>query len=145
MTPFAILRADHDRVRALIDRFEELGPRSHRDKRMLFDEIRGEIEAHQRLEEEVLYPAAREAGIESAAGESHRIVERLLAELQGLGVGNRRFDVVFAVLRENVEQHIREEERDVLGDLEGKLTTDRRETLRHAIERRHESLHSAAG
>jgi hypothetical protein len=144
MTPFAAIRADHDRIRALFDRFEEASPRNHREKRSIFGEIRREIEAHQRLEEEILYPAAARAGLVTRAGESHPIVARLLGELDEIGVGHRRFDVVFAVLRENIEQHIREEERDVLGELERGLTAEEGEALRRAVDAWKENLRFVA-
>jgi hypothetical protein len=144
MTPFGRIRADHERVRALFDRFEELGPRNHRDRQDMLGEIRGELEAHRTLDHDILYPAARKAGVATETEEGHAIVDRLLAELDDLGTEDRRFTVVFSVLQENVEQHIREEERDILRELERRLAPEPRESLRRRIEERHESARAAA-
>jgi hypothetical protein len=144
MTPFAAILRDHDRVRAFFDRFEELGPRHHRERREILGEIRREVAADRDLEREVLYPAARKAGIPDEAEEGHSIVDRLLAELAGLDAGDRRFSAVFAVLRENVEQHIREVERGILPELERRLDPGGQESLRRTIEQRRESARPAS-
>jgi len=143
MTPFAGILRDHDHVRGLFDRFEELGPRQHRERRDILGDIRREVAAHRDLERAVLYPAARKAGISDEAEEGHSIVDRLLGELAGLDAGDRRFSAVFAVLRENVEQHIREVERGILPELERRLDPGGKESLRRAIEERRESARPA--
>ncbi len=144
MTAFAGLREDYDRVRTMFDRFEELGPRNHPERKEILGEIREAFGTQRDLEREILHPAARRAGVATEAEQGHRIVDRLLAELDEPGVEDRRFSVVFAVLRENVEQHIREEERDVLTELDRRLDPQAREILRRAIEERLENARSAA-
>jgi len=143
MSAFAAIRDGHERLRALFDRFEGLGPRSHREKREILHEVRAEVDLHRALDREVIYPEARKAGIATDAEKGHPIVDRLLAELDELAVEDRWFSAVFAVLRENVEEHIREEQRDVLAELDRRLNPPEREALRRAIEERHESARSA--
>ena len=129
------MQRDHDRLRTLFDRFEELGARRHRERSEIFEEIRTELETHRTLEEELLYPAAAAAGLGSGSAdiEGHRIVTRLLAELVSIGVADRRFDVVFAVLRGNVEEHITEEERNLIPQLETGLSSAHRDALGRAL------------
>src|SRR3954454_5006127 len=55
----ALLRADHQMVQELFDKFEKT--RSEDRKGALAEQICNELTVHAQIEEEIFYPAAREA------------------------------------------------------------------------------------
>jgi hemerythrin HHE cation binding domain-containing protein len=141
-----MLHRDHEGFRRLFDRYEELGPRCHRERQLIFEEIRADLEVHRRVEEEILYPAVRAIrprGVaadleESLAG--HGLIEDLLEDLGGIPSDDRRFDVKFTVLRENVEHHIREEEAEIFGEASRHLDAAGLEALGRQVAARREEL-----
>ncbi|MFC8276673.1 hemerythrin domain-containing protein [Streptomyces sp. NPDC057271] len=61
MDGIVLLRADHKTVERLFKEYEKAGDTEHRRKREISDEVVRELTTHARIEERVLYPAAREA------------------------------------------------------------------------------------
>ena len=118
----ALLKEDHHDVEALFKRFEKAGDGARKQKRKLVDEIIVELSRHASIEEQVLYPWAREY-IEGAddevleALEEHHVVKWLLWELEDLSPADERFDAKVTVMIENVRHHVKEEERDLFPDL----------------------------
>lgn len=118
----AVLKQDHHDVEALFKRFERAGDGARKQKRKLVDEIIVELSRHASIEEQVLYPWAREY-IEAAddevleALEEHHVVKWLLGELEDLSPADERFDAKVTVMMENVRHHVKEEERDLFSDL----------------------------
>ena len=55
-----LLRADHKTVEQLFKRFERAGERAHVEKRQIVDRIIEELSIHAAIEEQILYPVARE-------------------------------------------------------------------------------------
>ena len=129
------LLQEHQVIRDLFDRYDQLGPRSHAERRALFHVIRAELESHHPGEEEFLYPAIRAAhpGHLDERVEEHRVVRRLLAEIALLGPEDRAFPVKFLVLRENVEHHLREEELELYERARASLSSREREDLGRAL------------
>src|SRR5262245_23019244 len=58
----ALLKADHREVESWFEQFEK--SRSETKKKKLADQICTALKAHTEIEEEIFYPACREAGIE---------------------------------------------------------------------------------
>jgi len=118
MDGIVLLKEDHKAVKRLFREFE----RSRKTaagaaKRKLVDQILHELTTHAYIEETVFYPAARaqvpdtdEHVLESV--EEHHVMAWLCSELAGLDPGEETFDAKVAVLIENVEHHIQEEEED---------------------------------
>src|SRR6478609_10053283 len=111
------LKEDHKTVEKLFKEFEKAGDRAFATKRRIVDLVIEELTVHTVIEEEVFYPAAREAAPGTAdhvleSVEEHHVVVWLLAELAGLEPQDERFDAKMTVLMENVRHHVEEEERD---------------------------------
>jgi len=119
MKPTEILKRDHDVVRALFKRYEDLGDNSSAAKKETYQKVERELSAHAQLEEALFYPALKGATGETQetplreAFEEHRLVKQLLRELSEMTPGEASFDAKFKVLRENVEHHAEEEEREL--------------------------------
>ncbi len=107
----AMLRADHKKVKALFDDYEDATPRKQQD---IAQTAIQELDIHAELEEELIYPAIRE-GIDdddlmNEANEEHHLVHVLIAELKKLDPSDEIFKAKFTVLGELVKHHVKEEE-----------------------------------
>ncbi len=118
----AVLKQDHREVEALFKKFERAGDGALQQKRKLVDEMIAELSRHASIEEQLLYPWARDY-IEGAddevleALEEHHVVKWLLWELEDLAPGDERFDAKVTVMMENVRHHVKEEESELFSDL----------------------------
>jgi hemerythrin superfamily protein len=118
----ALLKADHKTVEGLFKRFEKAGDGATKQKRKLVDEIIVELSKHAVIEEQVLYPWAREYIQDEddqvlEAIEEHHVVKWLLWELEDLSPDDERFDAKVTVMMENVRHHVKEEESDLFPDI----------------------------
>lgn len=115
----ALLKEDHARVRGLFQEFEALseesGDEAARDG--LVKHICAELMLHAQLEEEIFYPAVREAiGDEDLINEAlveHASAEDLIIQLEGGGPEDAQYDAKVMVLCEMIGHHIREEEEEM--------------------------------
>lgn len=111
----ALLKDDHDRVKALFDRFEASKGRAAKVK--VVRAALTELKVHAAIEEELFYPAVRaKVGKEvmNEADEEHHVAKLLVAELDVMDGSESHFDAKFLVLAEIVRHHIKEEENEML-------------------------------
>ena len=115
----AMLREDHVKVRRLLEKIENTSERAARTRKDLLAELGSEIRAHAKLEEEVFYPAFKEAvdkdkeELYHEAVEEHHVVEMLLPELEELEVTSEEWTAKATVLKELIEHHIEDEETEM--------------------------------
>lgn len=114
-----LLKADHAEARQLFDRFDELcASRADADSRQsLIENLCAVLTAHTMIEEELFYPAARES-IENPrlldqAIEPHARAKDLIAQLVDASAGEALFNTRVRMLRDTIEQHVVEEEREL--------------------------------
>lgn len=119
MNPFAILKEDHKKVKALFKEYEDAGDRAFKKKGDIAEKVMHELEVHAKLEEELFYPKVK-VGVDKEARhlvneayEEHHVVKMLIAELKELKPEDEVFDAKFTVLMENVKHHIKEEENEL--------------------------------
>lgn len=111
----AMLKEDHERVKALFDQFEKAKGRAAKKK--LVSQALTELKVHAAIEEELFYAAVRKVvgkEIMNEADEEHHVAKLLIAELDRMDGSESHFDAKFLVLAENVRHHIREEEDEML-------------------------------
>jgi len=136
-----LLKRQHDEVRALFKQYDTSGENAHATRKRLIDEASRQLDVHAELEERIFYPACRELEDEDArkmVGESveeHLIVKRLIKELRGLDGRDEKFESKAAVLKESVEHHADEEERDLFPAAEREFDDERLNELGAAMER----------
>lgn len=126
-----MLKQDHENVKRMLKQYDEMGEGQKERKRALAEKIVSELMVHERIEEDVFYPAFKEAAgkegkeLVAESREEHHVVDLIIEELQAVDVGDEDFDAKFKVLKENVEHHIQEEEEEMFPDarklLKGKL------------------------
>jgi hemerythrin superfamily protein len=112
----ALLTADHKAVKALFKHFEELTKQDDVDeeKSQLVRQICDALTIHAQVEEEIFYPAMREAidddDLMDEAEVEHASVKDLVEQLEDLAPGDDRYDARVTVLGEYVDHHVKEEE-----------------------------------
>ena len=105
-----LLEADHREVEDLFAKAEST---SGAAKQQVVMKIAAELTLHAEVEEQIVYPAMREAGLESLvdeAEEEHSMVKELVAQLEAMDATIEGVDSVLAELKANVEHHVQEEE-----------------------------------
>lgn len=129
-----ILKQDHREVLELFRKFAETGDGAIKTRQRLADQIFRELELHTRAEEEIFYPAVRQAADQEGqelldeAEEEHHVVDLIIAELKQMDPSQEHYAAKMTVLCENVQHHIQEEEEEMLPDAERRLG-DRMEQL----------------
>ena len=141
-----LLEEDHDKVRGLFKEYRDAKESSDtRAKTRLFAQIDRELSVHALVEEEIFYPAVKNADEEEAedqvleANEEHAIVKTLLAQLRQLDTRDETFDAKMKVLMEAVEHHADEEEKEMFPTAE-ELGSDEMTRLGGEIESRKREL-----
>jgi hemerythrin superfamily protein len=114
-----LLKDDHDRIKGLFAGIEKVD--DPRGREMLLAQLLSELAVHERIEEEVFYPAvderAKEKALEDLVIESyveHDFVDRIAKDILATDLNAEAWSAKLKVMRENVEHHAFEEE-------EGKL------------------------
>ena len=111
-----LLKKDHDDVDRLFKDYEELvdGNFSPEDRRLMSTRLCGMLAVHAMIEEEIFYPAARAAKVNSdlldEAEIEHGSMKALIADIGEAGAEQRLYDARVKVLGEYVRHHVKEEE-----------------------------------
>src|SRR5687767_13840584 len=121
MNAIQLLKDDHKKVRKLLAELEKTTPRGVKTRAELLEKIALEIRVHARIEEEIFYPAfkaAAEKGDDSKlyfeAQEEHRAAgELVLPDLERTDPSSECFGGRAKVLKELIEHHAGEEEKDM--------------------------------
>lgn len=116
-TILQLLLKDHQHLRTLIQRYEALGPRAKVSKRRLANQLCQELNRHSAIEEQVLYPAIRtlindDLLINEALVE-HQCSHDLARQIESLTPDDPFYDARVKVLSEQIEHHLKEEEREI--------------------------------
>jgi hemerythrin superfamily protein len=120
-----LLKKDHALVKDLMNKIEK--EKTVDDRTSMFEQLVDELSVHERIEEELFYPAlkkhkdAKEDVLESF--EEHHLVDEIIEGIDDIEPDDERWPAKFKTLKENVEHHIEEEETtlfpkaaDLLGD-----------------------------
>jgi len=116
MDAIALLKQDHRNVEELFAKFEQASGDGSKQK--LAEQICLELSVHTRIEEEIFYPACDGKVEEDLLKESyveHDAAKLLIAEIMAGGPDDEYYDSKVKVLQEEIEHHVREEEKRVDG------------------------------
>lgn len=111
-----LLKADHDEVDALFAQYEKQKKKGGSQKSDLIENICAALTVHAQIEEEIFYPAAREALDENGdelldeAEVEHSSIKSLVEQLQAMLPNDELCDAKVKVLSEYVKHHVKEEE-----------------------------------
>jgi iron-sulfur cluster repair protein YtfE (RIC family) len=124
MTAIEMLMKDHREAIGLIEELENSDVEqletadeettAVQSKEDDFRRLKNALTTHTRLEEQIFYPALANfdetGGLVQTAYEEHETVDELLADLSGLSPTAEEWIELIAVLKENLEHHIEQEE-----------------------------------
>lgn len=138
--PIQMLKNDHENVKSM---FERIKTSDASIREQLVSEIEKAIKIHSALEEEIFYPAFREAarsGEEKQmffeAVEEHHAVDSIFPDLKTVVDEGDRFLARVKVVRELVEHHIEEEENEMFPKAQELLAARLDEIGARMVERR---------
>jgi len=141
-----LLKQDHEKVRGLLRQLEKAATDDAADAEPLLRSIESALHVHTTIEEEIFYPAFRDAASKREdaklfydAMEEHCVVDLLLPEIDKGEFGSHDFAAKAKVLRDLVEHHAEEEEKEMFPRARKLIGEDELVMLgRQLAERKHE-------
>ena len=117
----SLLKQDHEKVRGLLAKLESAAGKKGDRAMKLVAQVDTELSIHTQIEEEIFYPAFRDAvrskddkKMYYEAKEEHHVVKLVLPEVkEGDTVAGEEFAAKAKVLKELVEHHAGEEEKEM--------------------------------
>jgi hemerythrin-like domain-containing protein len=112
---------------------EKTTERGEKTRSELFTTLKAEMMLHERIEEEIFYPALKEhpkaKDIVLEAYEEHHVVDDIMGELEATDVTDETWAAKFKVMKENIEHHIEEEEGEMFKQARQVFETDELQQL----------------
>jgi hemerythrin superfamily protein len=116
----SLLKEDHKKVKDLLSQLEKTTERGAKTREKLIGQIDMELSAHAEIEEQIFYPAFRDAVKKKEdremyfeAVEEHHVVKTVLPEIRNTDATSEVFGAKAKVLKELVEHHAGEEEKEM--------------------------------
>ena len=130
----SLLKADHKKVKGLLEELEKTTERGAKKRTKLLNQIETELRVHTDIEETIFYPAFRDAVQKKEdremyfeALEEHRVVKFVLPDIKGTDPSSEPFKAKAKVLKELVTHHAKEEEKEMFP--EAKKVLDREQLI----------------
>jgi hemerythrin superfamily protein len=138
----SLLEAQHRQVEQSFG--EALGTEDPKARRAAMEQVIQQLTLHTQLEETIFYPAVQGIDTEKAkdmvleAYEEHHVVKMILKELPKVDPSADNFEAKMTVLKEMVEHHVEEEEREMFPMAERQLGPERSRELAEQMAKRAE-------
>jgi len=137
---------DHKNVRQLLKRLEATTERSTDQREQLLSNIESEVKMHTMIEEEIFYPAYKDAvrtrddkELYFEALEEHHVVDLVMPEIKSTETNSDDFGAKAKVLKDLIEHHAKEEETQMFPKARKAMGAARLKELGQEIqERKHE-------
>ena len=117
----ALLKQDHRTVSALFEEFEKA---EEKEQSAIAQRVCQLLTVHATIEEELLYPAAKEAfedeendDLVNEAEVEHGSAKELIAKIEGMTGEDEHFKATVKVLGEYIKHHVKEEEGELFPEL----------------------------
>jgi hypothetical protein len=112
-----MLKEDHAKVQKAFKQFEKMDREDSEALQQLVQKVCEDLKVHTTLEEEIFYPAVREAiedeDLMNEAQVEHETAKMLIEQLENMGADDPNFHATFTVLGEYVNHHAKEEESEM--------------------------------
>lgn len=148
----ALLKEDHEKVRDLLTKLEDSSTRAVKTRQELLEKIVMELKVHTKIEEDVFYPAFKAAAEKAEqremyyeANEEHRLVDFEIPRLQALDPSTDDYSAHIKVLKEIVEHHADEEEKEMFPMAKKLMSSDELEELGAKMEAEKKQLMAKTG
>ncbi len=115
MDALEVLRRNHERIRRLLDEWRDVHEETRRRHEQLLSRLAGELELHERREEEVLYPIlnlkdeTRPLALEGY--QENQLADWILEDLKSCEALNAGWMARFDLIGEILQMHVEEQER----------------------------------
>jgi hemerythrin-like domain-containing protein len=114
----SLLMDDHKAVKKLFKEFEKLAKAEDIDGKVeIANQICEELTIHATIEEEIFYPAARDAikddDLLNEAEVEHATAKDLIAQIREMAGDDEMYDATVKVLSEYINHHVEEEETEM--------------------------------
>lgn len=117
MDALTLLEQDHQKVKKLMGEIEKTTERGVKTREELFTKLVEELTIHEKIEEQIFYPAVKEQAttkkleeIVTESFEEHHFVNVVIAEIKQTPYDAEEWAAKFSVMMENIEHHAFEEE-----------------------------------
>ena len=137
MNAIDLLEKQHREVEELFEEFEDAGEGARKTKERLCQDISEQLAVHAEIEEKLFYPEAKQENTEDLLRESveeHLAVKRLLADIMEGGTDDQQFMARMKVLKEQVEHHVDEEEKELFPKVRKSCSKEELEDLGRRME-----------
>jgi hypothetical protein len=139
MDALTLLKNDHDELKKHLEAGEDTTERAVKARAEILDTVSTLLMAHERIEEEIFYPALKEhpnaKDLVLEGYQEHHVFDLLVDELQDLVENDERWGAKFKVLKENIEHHVEEEEGEMFADARKIFSEEELEELGERMER----------
>jgi hemerythrin superfamily protein len=128
MDAIKLLTQQHREVEKLFEQFEKLGDNAHKSKLQLCQKISDALAVHAAIEEKIFYPATKDSRTEELlheAVEEHLSAKRIIADLLEHDAIDDEAEAKISVLKEQVEHHVEEEEKQLFPKVRKMLDAER--------------------
>ena len=147
MNAITLLEEDHRKMKKLLSELESTTERGVKTREELFATVKDELTVHETIEEEIFYPALKEhpktKEITLEAYEEHHVVDMVMAEIEGVPFDYERWGAKFKVMKENIEHHIEEEEKEMFKQARQAFEEDELEALGERMKARKDQMTAA--
>ena len=121
MDGISLLKNDHRKVEKIFSEIEK----GNGNRQQLFAELKNELEVHAEIEEQLFYPAVRDAkqthDIVLESFQEHAQVKKVLADLDAADKKTEHWLAGLKVLMEDVQHHVGEEENELFPKVKDKV------------------------
>jgi hemerythrin-like domain-containing protein len=146
----SVLKKDHEKVRGLLKKLESSAPKGRAGTSDLVRQIDQELKIHTQIEEEIFYPAFKEAvrskedrELYFEALEEHRVVDLVLPGVKETEETAEEFAAKAKVLKDLVEHHAGEEEKEMFPRARKVMERSELQELGRRLEQRKQELASS--
>ncbi len=132
MNAIDLLEQQHREVEELFEEFDDAGEGASKTKERLCKEISDALAVHAEIEEKLFYPESKQENTEELLRESveeHLAMKRIVADLVESGPDDEQFEAKMKVLKEQVEHHVGEEEKELFPRVRKDLSRDELDDL----------------
>ena len=143
MKAAAVLIEHHNVLRGLLQELDHTSCDDAVERRNLLDTLTDELGIHTQIEDELFYPAVRDASpLVPIAHAEHRQIDDQLAVVLRTDPGSADFSIEMQLLAAALEHHATEEERDMFPQAEALGDTEL-EALGRRLEARQQQLRAS--
>jgi hypothetical protein len=139
---FEMLKEDHAKVEKSFKEFEKMDREDAESCQQLILAVCEDLKVHTTLEEELFYPALREAmedeDLLNEAAVEHETAKMLIEQLDNMSADDPNYYATFTVLGEYVMHHVKEEEDEMFPeakktDIDFKALAERMRTRKEEL------------